>query len=143
VSDTDNFSKSAISAKPAHPDTDQTLSNYSNTEHSHIRLVIIIALAVFFSEMVVMAVVLFLPLPNWLMVIFDAVLLIVLLSPILYLFMFRPLVGNIQQRKHSEAVLRESENRFRKRKSLSNGLSHQPGFHHHQSAGRRPHCGCQ
>jgi PAS domain-containing protein len=113
VSDTDNFSKSAISAKPAHPDTDQTLSNYSNTEHSHIRLVIIIALAVFFSEMVVMAVVLFLPLPNWLMVIFDAVLLIVLLSPILYLFMFRPLVGNIQQRKHSEAVLRESENRFR------------------------------
>jgi hypothetical protein len=90
VSDTDNFSKSAISAKPAHPDTDQTLSNYSNTEHSHIRLVIIIALAVFFSEMVVMAVVLFLPLPNWLMVIFDAVLLIVLLSPILYLFMFRP-----------------------------------------------------
>jgi hypothetical protein len=50
VSDTDNFSKSAISAKPAHPDTDQTLSNYSNTEHSHIRLVIIIALAVLYPS---------------------------------------------------------------------------------------------
>lgn len=113
MSDTDNFSKSAISAKPAHPGTDQTLSKFSSAEPSHIRLVIIVALGVFFSEMVVMAIVLFLPLPNWLMVIFDAVLLIVLLSPILYFFMFRPLVCNIQERKHSEAVLRESENRFR------------------------------
>jgi PAS domain-containing protein len=113
VSDAADLKKTTISTKPAHPDTDQTLSKFSFTEPLHIRLFIIVALGVFFSEMVVMAVVLFLPLSNWLMMIFDATLLIVLLSPILYFFMFRPLMRNIQERKHAEAVLRESENRFR------------------------------
>ena len=72
MSDAVDLKKSKISTKPAHPDKDQTLSNYSDTELTHIRLVIIVILCVFFSELVVMTVVLFLPLSNWLMVIFDA-----------------------------------------------------------------------
>jgi PAS domain S-box-containing protein len=108
-----NLKKSTIPAKPARPDTDQTLSKYSIKKPSHIRLVIIVALSVFFSEMIVMTIALVLPMADWLLVIFDASLLIVLLSPILYLFMFRPLDRHIQESNQIEKVLRENEMRFR------------------------------
>jgi PAS domain S-box-containing protein len=81
---------------------------------AHIRLVLVVTLSVFCCEIFVMMVIM--PLfsfPLWFVAVFDALVLIILLCPVLYLFLFRPLVQNFKQRERSREVLAENESRFR------------------------------
>jgi PAS domain S-box-containing protein len=73
---------------------------------SPVRLVIILALCVFIGEAFVMFFLHLLPnAPFWFEAIFDSAMLITLLSPVLYLFVFRPFVHHISVLKRAEAEL--------------------------------------
>ena len=77
---------------------------------SPVRLVIIIALSVFVSEAFVMIIISFLqPSSALFEVLFDSTFLVVLLSPMFYFFIFRPLVLHITERKRAEEGVRQSE----------------------------------
>jgi PAS domain S-box-containing protein len=80
----------------------------------HWRLVITVALCVFLAEAFVMiAIHPFLQNSNILFALFDAFILVLIISPVLYAFVFRPLVQQINEREQAEQALRESEMRFR------------------------------
>jgi len=83
----------------------------------HLRLVVIIALSVFICEALVMCVISILSFSSaFFEALFDATLLIILLSPILYFFTFRPLVvQHIRERKLAEEALRASHNGLKSR----------------------------
>ena len=49
---------------------------------------------------------------SWMATLFDACILVLLLSPVLYLFVFRPMAQHINEREQAEQTLRESEMRF-------------------------------
>ncbi len=84
-------------------DKDKTPSVYK----SPYRLLIIMALSIFIIEAFVMIFLSLLPpLPLWIVVLIDSALLIVLLSPTLYFFLFHPLVMHITERKRTEDRLR-------------------------------------
>lgn len=73
---------------------------------SPIRLVIIVTLAVFFSEAALMYILYQLPrAPIWFEALFDATLLVILLSPVIYFFIFRPFVQQITSLNRAEAAL--------------------------------------
>jgi light-regulated signal transduction histidine kinase (bacteriophytochrome) len=73
---------------------------------SPVRLVIILALCVFIGEASVMFILHFLPnAPLWFEAIFDSALLLTLLSPVLYYFVFRPFVHHITGLKRAETEL--------------------------------------
>ena len=83
---------------------------------SPVRLVTILALCVFIVEVFVMFFLHLMPnAPFWFEAIFDSAMLITLLSPVLYLFVFRPFVHHITVLKRAEAELEaaneELENR--------------------------------
>jgi len=79
------------------------------------RLLIILVLSIFISEAFLMILLSLLPpLPLWFEVLFDSALLVVLLSPMLYFFLFHPLVMHIAERRRAEEALAESEERYRK-----------------------------
>jgi PAS domain S-box-containing protein len=113
VNDVEN-SKSAIPKKPVRHDTPETPSKFSLRHRSNIRLVIAVALSVFLCEAFVMLAIhpLFYLSP-WLLALFDAFILVLILSPVLYLFVFRPMVQHINERERAKQALRESEMRFR------------------------------
>ena len=113
MSDVADLKKSTIPPKPVCSDTEQTLSDYSDTVRSHNRLVIIVTLGVFFSEIVVLAVALRLPFSEWLYVIFVAALLVFLLCAFLCFSRFRPMVKYINAHDRTETALRMSKLRFR------------------------------
>lgn len=73
------------------------------------KLILIVAAAVFISESVSMAVIFGLhPFSSKMMeTLVDASLLIVLLSPILYFFVFRPMLRNINERRQAEESLKK------------------------------------
>jgi light-regulated signal transduction histidine kinase (bacteriophytochrome) len=73
------------------------------------KLIAIVALAVFISESISMAAIFALgPFQsNLVETLFDASLLIILLSPILYFFVFRPMLRNINERKQAEESLKK------------------------------------
>jgi two-component system cell cycle sensor histidine kinase/response regulator CckA len=73
---------------------------------SPIRLLIVIVLSAFVSEALVMIAIRFIFLPPWWEVIFDASLLVILISPVLYLFLFRPLILHIGDRRQAEETIR-------------------------------------
>lgn len=89
---------------------------------SPVRLVIVIAIAVFISETVVMIIINFIKpvsfellevrygawVSEGIEALFDASSLIILLGPILYYFLFRPLLKNINERKLAEDALRKA-----------------------------------
>jgi C4-dicarboxylate-specific signal transduction histidine kinase len=82
--------------------------NHAPGIQSQVRLVILIALSVFFAEALVMMVISFLPsFSKWFHAIFDATLLIILLSPVLYFGLFRTLVRHISERKRAEEQLKQ------------------------------------
>ena len=84
---------------------DKTPSVYQ----SPYRLLIILVLSIFISEAIVMIFLsLIPPFPYWASVFIDSTLLIVLLSPMLYFFLFNPLVGQINERKRAEKVSQEA-----------------------------------
>ena len=85
-----------------------------NISRSHLRPLIIIVLAVFCCELLNMYLISLLPtFSRWGEMLFDAALLVILISPAIYLFLYRPLVLHINERKRAESALRESETRFR------------------------------
>lgn len=78
------------------------------------QILIIIALSVFFSEMSVMIILSMLPpLPTWVEAFLDSSLLVLLVSPMLYFFLFYPLILHIADRKKAEETLAESEKKYR------------------------------
>jgi len=107
--------KSVNLEKIAVQDSDRWPSADSYIARSHWRLVIVIALCVFFGEAFVMVAInpLFHFSTTRLVALLDAFFLIILISPALYFFVFRPMVLNINESKRTEQVLRESELRFR------------------------------
>jgi PAS domain S-box-containing protein len=107
--------KSVNLEKIAVQDSDRWPSADSYITRSHWRLVIVIALCVFFGEAFVMVAIhpLFHFSTTRLVALLDAFFLIILISPALYFFVFRPMVLNINERKRTEQALRESELRFR------------------------------
>ena len=81
---------------------------------SPIRLVISIAISIFFAETCIMVLIFFFPnLPRITVVFIDSFLLLLLLIPSLTYFVFRPLLLHITERKRVEEALRESEKQLR------------------------------
>ena len=114
MSDVVNLKKSAVPHKPPRPDTHTARSKFSHYHRSNIRLVIAIALCVFLCEAFVMkAIVSLFDLSPWLATLLDASILVLLLFPVLYLFVFRPMTRHINERERAEQTLGESEMRFR------------------------------
>ncbi|MEE8574101.1 MAG: PAS domain S-box protein [Thermodesulfobacteriota bacterium] len=71
---------------------------------------LVIAASIFFSELLVMIIISFFPtLSLWPEAFLDAGLLIVLVSPILYIFLFRPFVLQINERERAEIELRNEK----------------------------------
>lgn len=81
---------------------------------SPMRLLILIALTIFFTHTFAMA--LFAVLPHfhmWVESVIQSSLLLLLLFPVLYLFSFRPLILHIAEREQAEEAMRQSEYKFR------------------------------
>lgn len=86
----------------------------SEPRQSAMWMLIVLALSVFFAEALVMVALPLLPaMSDATATIVDAALLSVLLFPLFYFLVFRPLIVNITERKMAEDALRESEMRFR------------------------------
>jgi len=93
-------------------------TNYRSPFH----ILILIAISIFVAEIIVMIFIHLLPpFPTHVIILFDAALLITLLSPSLYFFLFRPLLQYIADRELIEKKLRESE------KDLSTLMRNIPG----------------
>ena len=89
--------KSTIAAKAVPADTQETAPKFFPSHRSYIHLVIAIALCVFLSEVIIMIVIHpWLHLSPWPVALIHALILIVFLSPALYLFVFRPMVQSIR-----------------------------------------------
>ncbi len=72
------------------------------------RFLAMLAVSIFIAEMFVMIFLIFVPpLPQAVVVVLDGFLLIVLISPLLYFFSFRPLIKDIVRREQAEEALRE------------------------------------
>ena len=81
---------------------------------SPVRLLVLIALTIFFTHTFTMA--LFVVLPHfamWVESLIQSGLLIILLFPVLYFFSFRPLILHIAEREQAEEAMRESEYKYR------------------------------
>ncbi len=77
---------------------------------------VIIALSIFSAELLVMFFIsLFYPISMVNEAVIDAVLLVILVSPILYIFLFRPLLLHISERKRTEMKLQEAHNELEER----------------------------
>jgi PAS domain S-box-containing protein len=81
---------------------------------SPIRLLVLIAVTIFFTHTLTMA--LFAILPHfamWVESVIQSTLLLILLFPVLYFFSFRPLILHITERDQAEEEMRESESKYR------------------------------
>ena len=76
---------------------------------SPIRLLLILGSSIFTIELLIMVLVFVLPpLSVWVEALSDSTLLVVLIFPILYFFVFRPLTLHIAERERMEAELRKA-----------------------------------
>lgn len=95
---------------------------------SPFRLLIIMALSIFLSEFIVMiAIYLLPPFPSSLAeAIFDAAFLIVMLSPMLYFFLFKPMLSQVKEREDAEEEVvklnKELERRISELEELNEDL---------------------
>lgn len=81
---------------------------------SPVRLLILIALTIFFTHTLTMA--LFAVLPHfamWVESLIQSSLLLLLLFPVRYFFSFRPLIVHMAEREQAEEAMRESEYKYR------------------------------
>ncbi len=85
---------------------DRQLRNYNKPLY----LLFIIMLSLFIAEAVIMFIISFLP-PMFRLTgaMIDAALLIMIVSPSLYFFLFRPLILHIEQRRHAEEGLKKAQ----------------------------------
>ena len=84
------------------------------------RLIIIIALAVFNGELLIMIFLYLLPpLPLYARAIIDSTTLVLVLSPVLYFFVFRPLVRHFNDLKRAQIALRKSERQLVQAEKMS------------------------
>ena len=87
-----------------------TSQNQSFLLRSPVLILLVVALSVFISEASVMLLLHYLPPLSMISeAIFDATLLVTLVSPALYYFLFRPLVTHIHEREQIEEILRKNE----------------------------------
>lgn len=91
------------------PFTDkQSLAELVMSHPLPFRFLAMLAVSIFIAEMLIMVLLLFLPpLPPAAIVVLDGFLLIVLISPLLYFFSFRPLIRDVVKRKRAEEALDE------------------------------------
>ncbi len=81
---------------------------------SPFQILIITGLSIFFSETLVMILISKLPpLSMWVETFLDSSLLVILVSPVLYFFLFHPMILHIADRKKAEEELAESEKKYR------------------------------
>ena len=70
---------------------------------SALRVLAVVALSIFISEFLVMILLSFLPsLPVWAEALVDSQILIIIVLPLLYLFLFRPFSSQIEERVDAE-----------------------------------------
>jgi signal transduction histidine kinase len=79
-----------------------------------VRLLLLMALSIFLVDAVVMIIISLLRLPARVGVLLDPVLLIVIISPMLYYYLFRPLLQHINERMRMEESLKETEKHLRR-----------------------------
>ena len=104
---------SHITGRPENPSAAVLSLKTRLWTQSPTRLVLLIAVSVFISEAAVMFVISFLPASSlWLRAVFDATLLVILLSPVLYFCIFKTLVRHINKRRQVEADLRTHRDRL-------------------------------
>ena len=91
------------------------------TPHSPIRILGTIAIAVFIGETLVMLIIAVLPpMPTFTEAFVDSSMLIVVISPALYLFLFRPIIRHIARREAAERNVRKSRDLLQ---TVFNGIS--------------------
>ncbi|MBU1877458.1 MAG: hypothetical protein KJ734_00760, partial [Chloroflexi bacterium] len=95
-----------IAETPAAPDSAKQPTARPADNRSPARFAVIIGLAVFITEMALMLLLSTLQLSTPLAMLLDAGLLIAFLSPVLYMFLFRPLVLEIAERRQTEEKIR-------------------------------------
>ncbi len=91
-----------------------TGKNSVGTYFSPIQLLVVIAISIFIIEFIMMLILIFLPHESILVhALLSSSLLVLFLSPILYYFIFRPLLVHITEREKFEGALIKSETRYR------------------------------
>ena len=81
---------------------------------SPVRLLSMITISIFLCEFAVMSLISYLPLHRfWVVALFGSILLVLLLAPILYVFLFRPLVLYFAENLQATEALRKSEELYR------------------------------
>ena len=98
-----------------------SISNWLLMPHGPLRILGTIAIAVFIGETLVMLLIALLP-PMTIMTeaIVDSSLLIVVISPALYLFLFRPIIRHVRHRESAERNVRKSRDLLQ---TVFNGIS--------------------
>jgi len=91
------------------------------SQRSPVRLVIITAISVFMVEMMLMITFyLMQPIPEWSRILIDSTLLVILLSPIFYFFLFRPQVRNLADRDAALTKVNKQQFLLEKAQELGN-----------------------
>ena len=98
-----------------------TILSWSRMPHSPLRILGTIALAVFIGEALVMFILALLPpIPLFVEAFLDSTLLIILISPALYRFLFLPIIRHVQSREKAEEGLRKNRDLLQ---TVFNGIS--------------------
>ncbi|MGD0581698.1 MAG: PAS domain S-box protein [Bacteroidales bacterium] len=85
-----------------------------DTVHSPIRLLLILAVSIVISDILIRIIIQSFPsISKWTDVLADAVLTAIILFPVLYFFVFRPLTQIIRERWQAEESIRSSEEKFK------------------------------
>jgi hypothetical protein len=80
----------------------------SKREYTPIQALVIISLAIFISEALAMVILHYLsPTKRYIETILDSLFLIIILSPVIYLFIFRPMVHYVDKLKRDEEELKQ------------------------------------
>ena len=89
--------------------------------HSPVRILLVITICAFIAELLVMFILAWLPdMPLLTEAIVDSTLLIVLMSPALFFFLFIPIIRHVRQREKAETSLRKNRDLLQ---NIFNGIS--------------------
>jgi PAS domain S-box-containing protein len=97
-----------FTARARRLDVDEEADDISSRFRSPLSSLVLIASSIFIAEAIVMAFLsVFPPMSPLSEALLDAALLVMLLSPVLYFFLLRPLIGHIKERRRAERELKE------------------------------------